>query len=126
MSTLNNSGKPADHNDRGGDSPQAPADQNAPVSESADTPTPSTSKRVPRTRMGAAWVGICVATALFVILIVFMLQNTREVEVTFLWMEGSAPLALALLIAAAGTAILAAVIGGARIAQLRRHSRRQH
>lgn len=76
--------------------------------------------------MGAAWVGICIAAVLFVVLIVFMLQNTRPVEITFLWMEGSAPLALALLIAAVGTAILAAIVGGARIAQLRRHSRRQH
>jgi lipopolysaccharide assembly protein A len=55
-----------------------------------------------------------------VVLIVFMLQNTRSVEVTFLWMQGSLPLALALLIAGVGVAIVAMVIGAARMTQLRR------
>lgn len=103
--------------------PEAPADEQTP---SAETEIPPASKSVPRTRMSAVWMGICIAAALFVVLIVFMLQNTREVEIAFLWMNGSAPLAVALLIAAVGTAILAAIIGSARIAQLRRHSRRQH
>jgi uncharacterized integral membrane protein len=80
---------------------------------------------VPRTRTGAAWFGICVAALLFVVLIVFMLQNTRSVEVSFLGMHGNLPLALALLVAAVGTAILTMVIGAARITQLRRLSRRQ-
>jgi hypothetical protein len=56
-------------------------------------------------------VGICAAALALVLLIVFMLQNTRSVEVTFLWMHGTLPLALALLIAAVGSAILAMVFG---------------
>ena len=59
-------------------------------------------RRVPRTRVSAAWLGVCVAAVAFVVLIIFMLQNTRSVEVTFLWLHGSAPLALALLISAVG------------------------
>ena len=81
--------------------------------------------RVPRTRTGAAWFGICTAALSFVALIVFMLQNTRSVEVTFLWMHGTLPLALALLIAGVGVAIVTMVIGAARMAQLRRLFRRQ-
>ncbi|HEX5997216.1 MAG TPA: lipopolysaccharide assembly protein LapA domain-containing protein [Jiangellales bacterium] len=81
-------------------------------------------RRVPRTRTGAAWLGICTAAAAFVVLIVFMLQNTRSVEVTFLWMHGSVPLALALLVAGVGVAILAMAVGVARIGQLRRLARR--
>jgi uncharacterized integral membrane protein len=81
--------------------------------------------RVPHTRTGAAWFGICVAALLFVVLIIFMLQNTRSVEVTFLGMHGNLPLAMALLIAAVGTAILTMIVGAARITQLRRLSRRQ-
>jgi uncharacterized integral membrane protein len=81
--------------------------------------------RVPRTRTGATWFGICVAALLFVVLIVFMLQNTRSVQVSFLGMHGNLPLALALLVAAVGSAILTMVIGAARIVQLRRLSRRQ-
>jgi uncharacterized integral membrane protein len=54
-----------------------------------------------------------------------MLQNTRGVRVHFLWMDGSLPLALALLIAAVGAAILTMVVGAARITQLRLLARRQ-
>ena len=80
-----------------------------------------------RTRTSAAWFGICAAAATLVILIVFMLQNTRTVEVTFLWMHGTLPLALALLIAGVGVAILAMIIAVARITQLRRRvTRQQH
>ncbi|MEJ3742868.1 lipopolysaccharide assembly protein LapA domain-containing protein [Actinomycetes bacterium KLBMP 9797] len=101
--------------------PTAAASPPAPATEAATSPT----GRVPRTRTSATWFGICVAALLFVVLIVFMLQNTGSVRVSFLWMDGSLPLAMALLIAAVGAAILTMVIGGARIAQLRRLSRRQ-
>jgi len=70
--------------------------------------------------MRAAWIGISAASLTSVVLIVFMLQNTRSVEVTFLWMHGTLPLALALLIAAVSVGILFTVVGTARITQLRR------
>jgi uncharacterized integral membrane protein len=93
---------------------------------SADIPAAASPRsRVPRTRTGATWFGICVSALLLVVLIVFMLQNTRSVQVSFLGMHGNLPLALALLVAAVGTAILTMVIGAARITQLRRLSRRQ-
>jgi uncharacterized integral membrane protein len=81
--------------------------------------------RTPRTRTGTAWVGICAAALLSIVLIIFMLQNTRSVRVDFLWMDGSLPLALALLIAAVGAALLTMVVGAARITQLRLLARRQ-
>lgn len=56
------------------------------------------------------------------VLIVVMAQNTRSVEVTFLWMHTSLPL----LIAAVGAPIMAVVIGTARIAQLRHLYRHGH
>ncbi|MGH3678959.1 MAG: LapA family protein [Natronosporangium sp.] len=58
------------------------------------------------------------------VLIVFLLQNTGSVEVTFLWLHGSLPLAIALLIAAVGAALLTMMVGVARITQLRRRLRR--
>jgi uncharacterized integral membrane protein len=70
-------------------------------------------------------VGICAAALVLVALIIFMLQNTRSVKVTFLWMDGALPLALALLIAGVGTAILTMAFGAARITQLRRLARRR-
>jgi uncharacterized integral membrane protein len=107
--------------------PNAPADPTTtgPPQAPAAAPSRSPTARVPRTRTGAAWFGICVAALLFVVLIVFMLQNTISVEVNFLWMHSSLPLALALLTAAVGAAILTMVVGAARITELRRLSRRQ-
>jgi uncharacterized integral membrane protein len=77
-----------------------------------------------RTRLGGAWLGVCTAALALVVLIVFMLQNTRGVEVSFLWMHGTAPLAIALLTAGVAVAIVAVAIGQARIGQLRRAARR--
>ncbi|HZM84391.1 MAG TPA: lipopolysaccharide assembly protein LapA domain-containing protein, partial [Candidatus Limnocylindrales bacterium] len=68
--------------------------------------------------------GVCAAALTLVVLIIFMLQNTRSVEVSFLWLHGTVPLALALLVASVGTAVVVMVVGAARITQLRRYSRR--
>lgn len=73
-----------------------------------------------RSRAGAVWVGICIAVVLLVALIIFMLQNTQLVLVSFLGMQGSVPLAVALLVAGVGVGIIAVVIGTIRITQLRR------
>ncbi|GIF63107.1 hypothetical protein Ais01nite_11420 [Asanoa ishikariensis] len=81
--------------------------------------------RSPRTRTSNAWVGICAAALLSIVLIIFMLQNTRSVEVNFLGLDGSLPLALALLIAAVGAALLTMIVGAARITQLRLMARRR-
>jgi len=91
----------------------------APSATQASPPSAPPARGVPRTRTGAAWVGICAVALSSVALVIFMLQNTRSVEVTFLWMHGTLPLALALLVAAIGVAILAIIVGTARITQLR-------
>lgn len=99
-----------------------------PTPEPVDPAPPSTTTSpVPRTRTSAAWFGICAAALTLVVLIVFILQNTRRVEVNFLWMDGSLPLALALLIAGVGVGLLTMIIGTARLTQLRKeiHARRQ-
>jgi uncharacterized integral membrane protein len=92
--------------------------------QEAAEPRPPSADRVPVTRTSAAWLAICTAAVILVVLIVFMLQNTGSVEVTFLWLTGSLPLALALLIAAVGAAILTMIVGVARMTQLRRRIRR--
>ncbi len=104
-----------------------PADPDAtsPDQDLADPRAMSSSGHVPGTRTGAAWFGICTGAVALVVLIVFMLQNLRGVEVTFLWMHGRVPLALALLIAGVGVAVLAMAVGEARVSRLRRLARRQ-
>ena len=81
--------------------------------------------RTPRSRAGAAWVGICVAALVLIALIIFMLQNRQPVLVTFFSMQGTVPLAVALLIAGTGVGIVALVIGTIRISQLRRRLTQQ-
>lgn len=92
----------------------------------AQPPANAPSRPAARTRVSAAWLGACLAATVLVVLIVFMLQNTGSVEVGFLWMSGSLPLAVALLIAAVGASLLTMTVAAARITQLRRRLRQHH
>ncbi|WP_263118608.1 lipopolysaccharide assembly protein LapA domain-containing protein [Cellulomonas sp. RIT-PI-Y] len=103
-----------------------PADPIAEVASpggSAGTGRQDRLDRPARTRTGSAWVGICVGALVLVALVVFMLQNTEPVDVTFLGMTGTAPLALVLLVAGLGVGVVALVVGALRIGQLRRRLR---
>ena len=72
-----------------------------------------------RTRISAAWVGI-VATALVLgLLLIFILQNTRSVKITYLTASGTIPVGVALLFAAIGGLLLAGLVASLRIWQLR-------
>jgi uncharacterized integral membrane protein len=105
-----------------------------PEAEPAPTPAATLDNRpgltpealqVPHTRTGAAWVALVSAALLAVLLIIFLVQNTRSTEISFLWMTTSTPLAVALLIGAVGSVLLTLILGTARIAQLRRLVRKQ-
>ncbi len=74
------------------------------------------------TRTSAAWLGVCVGVLVLIGLVVFMLQNTGPVAVSFLGMSGTAPLALALLIAGVGVGVVVLTSAALRIGQLRRHA----
>jgi len=65
-------------------------------------------------------MALIAAALVAVLLIVFLIQNTRSTEISFLWMTTNTPLAVALLIAAVGSVLLTLIIGTARITQLRR------
>ena len=101
--------------------PQPPTPEHPP--EIRGEPTPPA--QVPHTRTGAAWAALATAALLAVLLIIFLVQNTRGTEISFLWMTTSTPLAVALLIAAVGSVLLTLILGTARIAQLRRLVRKQ-
>jgi uncharacterized integral membrane protein len=97
---------------------EEPAEQLTPPQPAQ--PAVASSARVPRTRTGAAWVALSAAALITILLIIFLAQNTRGTEISFLWMTTSTPLAVALLIAAVGSALLTLILGTARITQLRR------
>jgi uncharacterized integral membrane protein len=75
-------------------------------------------------RTGTTWLRVGAAVLIAVVLIIFAVQNTRGVEISFLWMTTSTPLALALLIGAVGGTVLTLVLSTARITRLRREIRR--
>lgn len=88
-------------------------------------PEPAPAKPEQRvTRAGAVWTSVVAGLAVFVLLIVFFIQNQDQVRVRFLGLDGNVPLALALLIAAVGGGIIVALAGGIRILQLRVTARR--
>jgi uncharacterized integral membrane protein len=70
------------------------------------------------------WVAVVAALIVFVLLVVFFIQNQDLVLGSFLGFEGPVPLGLALFIAAVGGGALVAVVGGVRIIQLRAVARR--
>src|SRR5262245_55684008 len=78
-----------------------------------------------RSRTSGAWTAVIVAAVVLVLLIVFIVQNTQDVHISFLGWDGTAPLAVALLVAAVAGVVLTAVVGTLRIWQLRRRVRRE-
>jgi len=73
-----------------------------------------------RTRVSASWTAVVVAALVLVLLIIFIAQHTQHSSVNFLWLHGTAPTAVVLLIAAAAGALVVVTVAVARILQLRR------
>ncbi len=97
-----------------------------PVSPPPATPATSRSSKqgVGHTRTSGIWAAVVGLVVLLILLAIFVPQNVQQVEVSYLGWEGRAPLASALLIAAAAGALIAVVAGTLRILQLRRRVRR--
>jgi lipopolysaccharide assembly protein A len=70
-------------------------------------------------RTAAAWTAVAIGVLVAVALVVFLAQNTRQVEVSFLGFNGSVPVAVALLAAAVFGAAVVLVVGTARVTKLR-------
>lgn len=103
----------------------APVEPVEPSVMGEETPVEPVAKPVAFTRAGAAWVATGTALLLLILLIVFILQNSGRVQVSYLGWSGSLPLGVAMLIAAVTGGVLVAIAGVARITQLRRVARRQ-
>ncbi|HWI00382.1 MAG TPA: lipopolysaccharide assembly protein LapA domain-containing protein [Propionibacteriaceae bacterium] len=96
-----------------------------------DSAPPATGPAAPeraklaRTRIGGIWVAVVIAALVLVFLLIFILQNPTHVSVFFLGAAGTLPLGVAMLFAAIAGALLVALIGSARILQLRHTARRR-
>ena len=75
--------------------------------------------------MGGVWVALVVAAFVFLLLLIFILQNGQRAQVSFLGAHGHLPMGVALLLAAVFGVLLVALPGTARIVQLRMLGRRR-
>jgi uncharacterized integral membrane protein len=78
-----------------------------------------------RTRISALWTGVAIAVILGVALVIFIVQNTRAVQVHFLGANGRVPVAVALLAAALVGAAIVLIAGVSRTTQIRLAARRR-
>lgn len=76
-------------------------------------------------RTGGIYAALIAFGLVLILLIIFIAQNTESVPVRFLGWEGSAPLAVSLLIAVAAGLLLAGAAASARIVQLRRRVKKE-
>jgi uncharacterized integral membrane protein len=83
--------------------------------------------QVKRTRTSATWMALSVAIGFFILLVVFIAQNNRQVPLHFFGAAGRVSEALALVVSALVGATIVVAVGIGRIAQLRltgwRHNR---
>jgi uncharacterized integral membrane protein len=80
--------------------------------------------QIRRTRTGGLWVAVTGAAIVLLLLLIFILQNGRQVQVSFFGLDGRLPLGVAMLLSAVAGALLVALLGSARIVQLRLVARR--
>lgn len=102
----------------------AGAGRQAAAPAAAPTPPPPPTG-VPPSRAGRLWMGLLPALIFLIVLLVFIFQNLHNVKISFFTASGSFPLALALLLAAVGGALIVLCLGSIRILQLRRTVRRR-
>ncbi|WP_390828773.1 LapA family protein [Lentzea alba] len=97
-----------------------------PITEPIPTapPVAAAPKKLRPTRISGTWIAVLIAIVVLIFLLVFILQNGGNTTIRFLWGEFSLPLGVALLFGAIGGALLVAVVGAARILQLRRQAKR--
>jgi uncharacterized integral membrane protein len=105
---------PPDTEPPAGVPPEAPA---------ADT-RPSPGKVPQRTRVSGIWVASIAAVVVLLILLIFILQNGDRVKINIFGANPTLPLGVALLLAAVLGALLVALIGAARVVQLRHTARK--
>jgi lipopolysaccharide assembly protein A len=90
-----------------------------------DAPPPQ--HKIRHTRISGLWFAVAFFGVVLLFLLIFILQNGRAVDVSYLGMHGHLPLGVAMLLSAVCGVLLTILAGAARISQLhavaRRHRR---
>ncbi len=89
----------------------------APTDQAGTTPEVLPGER--GTRLSGAWTAVVLGLVVLVVILIFILQNQKPVDVTFLVFSGRLPLAVALLFAMILGALIVVAFGAARLLQLR-------
>jgi uncharacterized integral membrane protein len=79
---------------------------------------------VKRTRMGGLWFASGSFAVVLLLLLIFILENSKSVDVAYFGAHGHVPLGVALLLAAVLGILMVVIPGTARIVQLRLTARR--
>jgi uncharacterized integral membrane protein len=77
-----------------------------------------------RTRISSMHIALIAGIAVLIVVLIFIIQNAHTVSISFLGAHLQLSLAVALLLAAIAGALVMAVVGTARITQLRQIMRR--
>jgi uncharacterized integral membrane protein len=101
----------------------------APVDDPGGAPEPDNHDHrhrlvVPSTRTSGTWTGIAVGLFVLLVVVIFIGQNTKNAPINFLWLHGSFPVGLAVLLAFVLGGIVVLLLGVARLVQLRLMARR--
>jgi uncharacterized integral membrane protein len=80
--------------------------------------------RIKRTRTGGVWVAAALFALILLLLLIFILENSHRVAISYLGAHGHLPLGVALLLAAVIGILLVVIPGTGRIIQLRVTARR--
>lgn len=94
--------------------------------ESVGTPprTKADTTRHGRTRTSVTFNSLVAGTIVLILLLVFILENTQSVKISYFGATGHISLGVALLLAALGGALLVGLAGAARVVQLRHRLKR--
>lgn len=80
---------------------------------------------IKRTRAGELWVAAGFFAVILLLLLIFILENTQRVTISYFGLHVHAPLGVAVLMATVFGVLLVAIPGTCRIIQLRRAARKQ-
>ena len=102
--------------------PSAPAPGGQPSAAPEQAVLPQ--HKIKRTRISGLWVAVGFFAVILLLLLIFILQNSRTVDVSYMGAHGHLPLGVALLLSAVCGVLLVVLAGAARISQLRAVARR--
>jgi putative membrane protein len=97
-----------------GTAPERPAPEGRPLPQ----------HKIKRTRTSGVWVSVAFFAIVLLLLLIFILENGKTVDIAYFGAHGHLPLGVALLLAAVCGVLLVVLAGAARISQLRATARR--